>query len=53
MKEGNSYSDSYEAAVRKIQQQRESMEKLAKSHFKISVPDSLDRDTGVIDPAEK
>jgi hypothetical protein len=29
------------------------MEQLARSHFKIVVPDSLERDAGVIDPEEK
>jgi hypothetical protein len=36
-----------------IQQQRKSMESLLKSHFKIAIPDSLERDAGVIDPNEK
>ena len=53
MTEGKSYSDAYEDAVLMIQKQRESMERLAKSHFKISIPDSLERDAGVIDPNEK
>jgi hypothetical protein len=29
------------------------MESTVKSHFKVAIPDSLARDTGVIDPAEK
>jgi hypothetical protein len=53
MTEGKTYSDAYEEAVQIIQNQRESMERLVKSHFKIAIPDSLERDTGVIDPEEK
>jgi hypothetical protein len=53
MVEGESYSDAYEDAVQMIQKQREVMERLAKSHFKIAIPDSLERDAGVIDPNEK
>jgi hypothetical protein len=53
MEEGKSYSDAYEAAVQTIQQQRDAMEHLIQSHFKIAIPDSLSRDAGVIDPDEK
>jgi hypothetical protein len=53
MTEGKTYSDAYEDAVQIIQNQRESMERLVKSHFKIAIPDSLERDAGVIDPNEK
>jgi hypothetical protein len=53
MTEGKTYSDAYEEAVQMVQQQRESMERLVKSHFKVVVPDSLERDAGVIDPDEK
>jgi hypothetical protein len=53
MTEGISYSDAYEAAVQMVQQQRESMERFVKSHPKVVIPDSLDRDAGVIDPNEK
>lgn len=53
MSEGKSYSDAYEDAVGMVQKQRESMMKLAKSHFKITIPDSLERNSGVIDPDEK
>jgi hypothetical protein len=53
MTEGKSYSDAYEEAVLMIQNQRERMESLVKSHFKIAIPDSLERDAGVIDPEEK
>ena len=53
MEEGKSYSDAYEDAVQMIQQKRKKMESIVKSHFKISLPDSLSRDAGVIDPDEK
>lgn len=53
MSEGKSYSDAYEDAVQMVQKQRQSMAILAKSHFKITIPDSLERDAGVIDPGEK
>jgi hypothetical protein len=53
MTEGKTYSDAYEEAVQISQQQRESMSRQVKSHFKISVPDSLERDAGIIDPGEK
>jgi len=53
MSDGKSYGDAYEDAVQMVQIERESMERLAKSHFKIAIPDSLDRDAGVIDPNEK
>jgi hypothetical protein len=50
MTEGKTYGDAYEDAVQIIQNQRESKERLVKSHFKIAIPDSLERDAGVIDP---
>ncbi|MDP4223178.1 MAG: hypothetical protein Q8868_07690 [Bacteroidota bacterium] len=53
MMEGKSYSDAYEEAVQMIQDRRKDMEKLVRSHFKIAIPDSLERDAGVIDPNEK
>ncbi len=53
MAEGTSYSDAYEEAVQMIQDQRKAMEKIAASHYRITIPDSLDRDSGIIDPLEK
>jgi hypothetical protein len=53
MEEGKSYSDAYESAVQMVREKRGKMENTVKSHFKIAIPDSLARDTGVIDPAEK
>jgi len=53
IEKGESYSDAYEDAVAMVRQMREAMEKTAGSQPKIAVPDSLERDAGVIDPAEK
>jgi hypothetical protein len=53
MSEGKSYSDAYEDAVQMVQNSRITMETLVKLHSKISIPDSLARDSGVIDPDEK
>jgi len=53
MSEGKSYSDAYEEAVQMIQDKRGSMEKLVKSHPAVAIPDSLSRDSGVIDPNER
>jgi hypothetical protein len=53
MVEGKSYSDAYEAAVQMVRQKREAMENIVKSHYKLAISDSLSRDAGVIDPAEK
>jgi glutamyl/glutaminyl-tRNA synthetase len=53
MAEDKSYSDAYEEAVQMVQQQRKSMESLVKSHFRVAIPDSLERDAGVIDPDER
>jgi hypothetical protein len=53
MSEGKSYSDSYEAAVEMVRKERDRMEALIKSMNKIAIPDSLDRDSGAIDPNEK
>jgi hypothetical protein len=52
IKEGKSYSDAYEEAVQMIQNNRVSMEKILKAHPLVSIPDSLERDSGVIDPKE-
>jgi len=53
MKNGQSYSDAYEDAVQMIREKRIEMEKKVKSHFAIALPDSLERDSGVIDQDEK
>jgi len=49
---GKSYSDAYEEAVQMVQGQRRLMEKLVKSHPRVIIPDTPDRDAGVINPAE-
>ena len=53
MQAGKSYVDSYEDAIAFVQEQRRKMENIADSHFKIEIPDSPDRDFGVVDPDEK
>jgi hypothetical protein len=53
LEKGKSYDDAYSDAIDITQANRQNMEKLAKSHFKIAIPDSLTRYAGVIDPAEK
>ncbi len=51
--EGKSYGDAYEIAVQMVQDKRIAMEKIVKSHPPVAIPDSLSRDSGVIDPNEK
>lgn len=53
MEEGKSYDDAYSDAIDITQANREKMKKLADSHFKIAIPDSLTSYAGVIDPSEK
>ncbi len=53
METGKTYGDAYEEAVQMVRQQRENMERLVKSHFRIAIPDSLERDAGITDPGEK
>jgi hypothetical protein len=53
MKEGKSYDDAYSDAIDITQKHREDMKKLAQSHFKIAIPDSLTMFAGTIDPNEK
>jgi hypothetical protein len=53
MLKGKSYSDAYSDAIDLSQKKRKEMEKLARSHFKIAVPDSLTRYAGKVDPSEK
>jgi hypothetical protein len=52
MKNGKSYSDAYEDAVQIIQEKRIGMEKTLKAHPRITLPDSLERDKGVINALE-
>ncbi|TAL66727.1 MAG: hypothetical protein EPN88_07950 [Bacteroidetes bacterium] len=50
---GKSYDDAYSDAIDITLKQRQIMEKLTKSHFKIAIPDSITRYAGTIDPDEK
>ena len=50
---GKSYDDAYSDAIDMTQLKRQSMEKLATSHFRLVVPDSLTKYAGTIDPLEK
>ncbi len=53
MEKGKSYDDAYSDAIDLTLNQRQDMEKLAKSHFKLAIPDSLTHYAGTIDPNEK
>ena len=53
LEKGKSYDDAYSDAIDMTQANRQKMENLAKSHFKIAIPDSLTRYAGVIDTSEK
>jgi hypothetical protein len=50
---GKSYDDAYSDAIDITLKLREDMVKLAKSHFRIVIPDSITRYAGTIDPDEK
>ncbi len=50
---GKSYDDAYSDAIDITLANRQKMEKMAKSHFKLSIPDSLTLYKGTIDPNEK
>lgn len=50
---GKSYDDAYSDAIDMTQIRREAMNKLASSHIKLSVPDSLTHYAGTKDPLEK
>jgi hypothetical protein len=50
---GKTYDDAYSDAIDMTQLKRQSMEKLAASHFRLAVPDSLTKYAGTIDPQEK
>jgi hypothetical protein len=53
MEAGKSYDDAYSDAIDITQKQREVMNKLARSHFRIAIPDSLTMYAGTIDQNEK
>jgi hypothetical protein len=53
MKQGRSFSDAYEASVGMVSELRERMEGRIKNHPPLVVPDTLARESGLPDPAEK
>jgi hypothetical protein len=53
MKKGKSYDDAYSDAIDITLKLRQDMDKLARSHFKIAIPDSITKYAGTIDPNEK
>ena len=50
---GRTYDDAYSDAIDMTLLKRQSMEKLAASHFRLEIPDSLTHYAGTIDPSEK
>jgi hypothetical protein len=50
---GKTYDDAYSDAIDMTLLKRRSMVKLAASHFRLAVPDSLTKYAGTIDPLEK
>ena len=52
MEKGKSYDDAFSDAIDNTLQQRQVMEELAKSHFKIAIPDSITRYAGKINSKE-
>lgn len=50
---GKSYDDAYSDAIDMTTKLRDDMVKLAKSHFRIAIPDSITMYSGTIDPNEK
>jgi hypothetical protein len=53
LKQGKSYDDAYSDAIDITLKLREDMSKLAKSHYRIAIPDSITMYAGTIDPDEK
>ena len=52
MEKGKSYDDAFSDAIDNTLQQRQVMEELARSHFKITIPDSITRYAGKINTKE-
>ena len=50
---GKPYDDAYSDAIDGTQILRQEMVKLAKSHFRLALPDSITKYAGTIDPNEK
>jgi hypothetical protein len=53
MANGKSYDDAYSDAIDITLMTRRNMDKLARSHFRLAIPDSLTMYAGTIDPNEK
>ncbi len=53
LEKGKSYDDAYTDALDSALILRDNMIKLARSHFRISLPDSVEKSVGIIDPNEK
>jgi hypothetical protein len=53
LEKGKSYDDAYSDAIDMTTKLREDMVQLAKSHFRIAIPDSITMFAGTIDPNEK
>jgi hypothetical protein len=53
MKQGKSYSDAYEASVDQVHVMRDRMESRIRNHPPVMIPDTLQRESGVIDTMEK
>jgi hypothetical protein len=53
MQQGKSYSDAYEASVEEIRALRDRMDGRIKNHPPVLIPDTLQRESGIVDPSEK
>jgi hypothetical protein len=53
MQQGKSYSDAYETAVEEVRKLRDMMTTRIREHPALLLPDTLERDSGKIDPLEK
>jgi hypothetical protein len=53
MQAGRSYSDAYETAVEETNILRDRMDSLIRSHPPLVIPDTLQRESGLLDPDEK
>jgi hypothetical protein len=51
--QGSSYSDAYETSVEEIRLLRGKMDHRIRNHPPLVIPDTLQRDSGSIDPLEK
>jgi len=53
MQQGESYSDAYETAVEEIRYLRDRMDGRIRNHQPLLIPDTLQRESGIVDPNEK